>query len=139
VKRSPLTRSRKPLRRKVGLKARRVPKAFQHRRDYAYRQKVAAMPCFLRGRTIAISISPNDRPLGLAWRGFEHRCWGRVDPAHIGKHRATGADDWGAILPFCRAAHQYYDEHRLSFYRVTGYTPIFLAWAAHDLAEHTNG
>ena len=122
MKRSPLRRSRKPLKRRVKLRARKVPKAFAKHRDYTYRRHITQMPCVLAGCVLGRAISLNDVSLGLAWRGFEHRCWGPIDPAHVGQHQATGADDLGVLLPLCRAAHRFYDERRLSFYRVTGYT-----------------
>lgn len=52
--------------------------------------------------------------------GFIHNCWGHVTPAHVGKHQARGAPDFGCIVPLCEIAHQFYDEHRSEWKRATG-------------------
>jgi hypothetical protein len=110
--------------------------AFPKQRNAAFRRWLCSLGCEFLGATIGVSVSPNDAALGLAWRGFQHRCWGSVDPAHVGKHQATGAPDVGACLPLCRAMHQFYDEHRLSFYRITGRSPEWLAMEAARWGQH---
>ena len=89
----------------------------------------------LLGRVIARAICPNDESLGLAWRGFTHRCWGANTPAHVGKHQATGARDFGVLVPLCQAAHQFYDEHRRSWFGVTGWTADAMEGVAEDYAR----
>jgi hypothetical protein len=123
------------------LKRRRVPKAFAHKRDREHTQRVRGMVCFLRGdmvlpRATLVQITPNDLEVirdGDTRRWWLHRCWGPIDPAHIGKHRASGADD-SLVLPMCRASHTYYDEHRQKFYWVTGFTAADLEKAARELS-----
>jgi hypothetical protein len=105
---------------------------FPEQRDEAYRRAVRGCPCILVGRVVAGQFSPNDRPVGLGWQGWVHGCWGPVDPAHIGPHQAVGAPDRQHILPLCRAAHQFYDEHRMSFYRATGFSHHQLALLARE-------
>jgi len=84
----------------------------------------------LRGHVIGCSLSPHDVSQGLAWRGFKHVCWGANTPAHVGKHQATGAPDFGRCVPLCQAAHQFYDEHRHAWSRFTGYTEVRMESAA---------
>jgi len=93
------------------------------RKNVAFRRWLVTLGCDLMGATIGRALTANDVPLGLAWRGFEHRCWGPIDPAHIGEHQSRGASDVGYCLPMCRAMHEYYDEHRSSFYQITGRSP----------------
>jgi len=122
------TRTRmKPVNRKRG------GSAFPKQRDREYRRWVwTENPCMLRGRVIAYSICSHDVSQGLAWRGFKHMCWGANTPAHVGKHQAKGAPDFGVLVPLCQAAHQFYDEHRYSWYGVTGWTADAMAGAAED-------
>jgi hypothetical protein len=108
--------------------------AFPKRRNREYRAFVRGHACLLRGRPLARAVSPNDYYAGLAWRGVTHVCWGPIEAAHVGKHQATGAPDVGACIPLCRAAHRYYDEHRLSFHRITGRSPRDLEGIAAGLA-----
>lgn len=135
MKRSAIKRGKPLARGTKRLKARKHGSLFPKRRDAAYRRAVRACSCVLRGRVIAGQLSPHDRPAGLGWQGFLHGCWGPVDPAHIGPHQATGAPDRGHILPLCRAAHQFYDEHRISFYRATGFSDHQLRLLARDFEE----
>lgn len=121
-RRTPLRREKPLARGPTRLKARKHGSLFPAQRDDAYRRAVRGCPCILRGRRIGRHMSIHDRPLASGLYGFQHVCWGPVDPAHIGPHQAVGAPDRGHILPLCRAAHQFYDEHRMSFYRATGYT-----------------
>lgn len=82
----------------------------------------------LRGATIRVPFSKRDHPLP-AW-SYIHRCWGDMTPAHVGKHRAQGAADFACVVPLCQAAHQYYDEHRDEWERVTRLTEAQMAHAA---------
>ena len=110
--------------------------AFPKVRDREYRAFVRFMPCLLEGKATKGRITLDDIPCTA--RGLEgwywHRCWGPVDPAHVGKHQATGAPDRGACVPFCRAAHQRYDEHRALFLRVTTFSQRQLESIAGGLA-----
>lgn len=135
MKRSRLTRGKPLARGTTRLKARKHGSLFPTQRDDAYRRAVRGCPCILAGRVIERPFSGADVPNGPFWRGFRHICWGPVDPAHIGPHQATGAPDRGHILPLCRAAHQFYDEHRISFYRATGYSDHQLRLMARDFEE----
>lgn len=119
MKRSAIKRGKPLARGTKRLKACKHGSLFPQQRDDAYRRAVRGCPCLLRGRMLTRPFSSHDRDLG---RGFWHYCWGPVDPAHIGPHQAVGAPDRGHVLPLCRAAHQFYDEHRMSFYRATGYS-----------------
>jgi len=93
---------------------------------------VEGFPCVTRRR-----ITPFDKKW---WDGkggvprWRHTCFGPVDPAHIGKHQAQGAPDLGVIVPLCRAAHHFYDEHRSEWFRVTGYSDAKMASAASGYA-----
>ena len=93
--------------------------AFPHKRDPVYRRWIRSMGCLIWGAALPRAISLNDEPAG---RGFTHRCWGPMDPAHVGQHQATGAPDRGAVVCLCRAAHKWYDERRSQFAKVTGLT-----------------
>jgi hypothetical protein len=132
----PVFKKRPPtgLRRGAPLRAVSQGSAFPKRRHREYCAFVRAHTCLVRGRPLARPISPNDYCPGLAWRGVTHVCWGPIEAAHVGEHQATGAPDLGACIPLCRAAHRYYDEHRVSFYRITGRSPADLEHAAAGLA-----
>ena len=106
--------------------------------DEPYRRWIRQQACILSGNVVLGMISPDDQHIGFSL-AFHHVCWGPVDPAHVGQHQATGAPDMGRLLPLCRAAHQFYDEHRLSFYRVTGIPPQTLAWEAARFAAEYQG
>lgn len=92
----------------------------------------------LAGRGIEGPLSTHDngfpRQSYPPWRNWEHRCWGPIDPAHVGKHRAQGAPDFGVTVPLCRAAHQFYDEHRDRWPKLTGYGQRKMASAAAGFA-----
>lgn len=109
--------------------------AFPKGRDKAYRDWVRLEnPCLLRGAVIGAAFSLHDVSQGLAWRGWKHVCWGANTPAHVGKHQATGAPDFGRLVPLCQAAHQVYDERRYAWSRYTGYTEVRMENAAADYA-----
>ena len=107
-------------------KPRAQKKRFHARRDRAYTRWVRQQPCVLKGRDTTRRLSMRDAEnlqrdgwlrgephyllTGSAY--WHHVCWGPIDPAHVGEHRAQGAPDAGAVVPLCRAAHQAYDEHR---------------------------
>jgi hypothetical protein len=101
---------------------------------------VTENPCLLEGGApvehslpVATSI-----PYAIVYRDGDfrlaHRCWGAITPAHVGKHRAQGAPDFGHVIPLCKAAHQFYDEHRSEWPRVTGYSEKKMALAASGYA-----
>jgi hypothetical protein len=138
MKRTPLRRGKPLARGTTRLKARKGGSLFPEQRDDTYRRAVRGCPCLLVGHLLAARISPNDQP---AWRAWVHVCWGPIDPAHIGPHQAVGVPDRQHILPLCRAAHQFYDEHRISFYRATGYSHHQLALLAREFvpAEDVSG
>ena len=108
--------------------------AFPKQRDPAYRAWVRGLGCLLWDKLLQRAISLHDTPFTLGWRGFVHRCWGPIDPAHVGPHQANGAPDLGACVPLCRAAHDYYDQHRSAFAKVTGWSEKLLANHAAGLA-----
>lgn len=115
--------------------ARRKGSSFPKVRDKKYRDWVRLENlCMLRGAVIGAAFSSHDVSQGLAWRGFKHVCWGANTPAHVGKHQATGAADFGRLVPLCQAAHQAYDEHRHAWSRYTGYTEVRMENAAADYA-----
>ncbi len=123
-----LTRSRmKPY------NAKRKGSAFPKQRDAKYRRWIRTEnECLVRGCSIRVQFSDHDRPFPVY--GYEHRCWGSMTPAHVGKHQAKGAPDFGAIVPLCKAAHQFYDERREDWERVTRYSEKDMASAASGYA-----
>src|SRR5207302_4658758 len=114
------------MKRGAKLKARKTPRAFRQRRDPRYTRWIRTQPCVLKGRdtTRRLSVRDAENLRREGWfRGepfylltgsayWHHACWGPIDPAHVGEHRAQGAPDAGAVVPMCRAAHREYDEHR---------------------------
>lgn len=82
--------------------------------------------CLLTGKVTTEPVTPNDTP------GLPHRCWGAITPAHVGKHQATGAPDRGVIVPLCKAAHTFYDEHRAKWMHVSGWTEPMMLCAAEN-------
>ena len=108
--------------------------AFPKQRDAKYRRWVwTENPCLLRGATIRLPFSTHDVPLP-AW-GYIHACWGDMTPAHVGKHQAQGAPDFGVIVPLCEAAHRFYDTRRWDWERVTRYSEKGMALAASGYAQ----
>jgi hypothetical protein len=92
---------------------------FWKRKDKKYRRWVwTENDCMLRGSLLRGRVSLHDvvTPMG----GFLHVCWGVITPAHVGQHQARGAPDFGVLVPLCQAAHQFYDEHRAEWAKVTG-------------------
>lgn len=112
--------------------ARRKGSSFPAQRDDAYRAWIRTEnACLLRGSVTQKRLSLHD----LDWYdGVRHICWGAITPAHIGKHQATGAPDFGRCVPLCKAAHQFYDEHRHAWARYTWYTAVRMENAAADYA-----
>jgi hypothetical protein len=100
-------------------------------RNREYRAYIRGMDCLLTNRSTQDEMTCYDVTTA---RGFVHVCWGPIDPAHVGDHQAQGAPDVGCVIPLCRAAHRYYDEHRQSFYRVTGISERQLVSIAAGLA-----
>lgn len=87
-------------------------------------------PCLFRGRRITRRFSAND--WALPGGGFVHRCFGPIDPAHVGdRTQAGGAGDLGECVPWCRAVHRCYDQgwgrDRAAFAQATGFTERELA------------
>lgn len=83
-------KSGRPLKRGKRLKARKVPKAFQHRRDPAYCDWIRQRGCIVRGK-----VGPNGR---------EHVCQGAVQVCHV-KSRGSGGDDHANVVSMCWRAH----------------------------------
>jgi hypothetical protein len=132
VKRSTGLKRGAPLTRKKGLRAKPGGSAFPKRRNPAYRQWVQDRhPCILWGQVIGAQFSVYD--MADSWDSIRHNCWGPVDPAHVWKHQATGANDVGCILPMCRASHQAYDERRAWWHQVTGISAEQLEVLAREL------
>jgi hypothetical protein len=111
--------------------------AFPKQRDAAYRRWIRTENrCLLRGRQTLRRVTAYDMlekwtTDPLAWF---HCCWGPIDPAHVGETQAQGAPDFGVLVPLCRAAHGFYDEHRSDWALVTGYTEPMMASAASGYA-----
>jgi hypothetical protein len=113
--------------------------AFPEMRDAKFRRWVwTENLCLLAGHHLPGRVSHHDRKWVLSTFGhgmiYMHVCWGGVTPAHVGKHQATGAPDFGVLVPLCKAAHQSYDEHRDVWPRATGYTEKKMALAASGYA-----
>jgi len=86
--------------------------AFPKQRDKAFCRWVATEnPCIGTGLVFPRRISLHDAGDYLLGR-FVHYCWGENTPAHVGKHRATGAPDRGRVVCMCKALHTYYDRRR---------------------------
>ena len=113
-------------------RSRKKGSAFPKQRDRKLCAWVRSQPCILRDRILGRPLSYHDVPLGLGWTGYAHRCWGAMTTAHVGRHRATGAPDRGHVVPMCQAAHQYYDEHRASWAKMTGVSAEWLQTLALD-------
>ena len=113
--------------------AKRGGASFPKARDKAYCRWAVSTGCTFSGRFLWRQISPNDTRLSVGY--WVHHCWGAIDPAHVGEHRAQGAPDRGSVLPMCRALHQFYDEHRPAFYRAVRITEHRLVGAAQYLAS----
>jgi hypothetical protein len=115
--------------------------SFPKVRDKAYcTWLVTENPCLLEGGVPVLHSLPvaTSIPYTIVYRDGDfrlvHRCWGGLDPAHVGKHRSKGAPDVGATVPLCRAAHRFYDEHRSEWQLVTGYAEAKMASAASGYA-----
>jgi hypothetical protein len=122
--RKPLQRNRKPLKRvkmRCGAGSKRRKKSsFPKQRDAKFcRFVVEETDCVGAGRLFTRQVSGYDL---RGARAFLHVCWGPHDPAHVGKHRAQGAPDFGRVVNMCRALHDFYDQHRSVFAKVTGLT-----------------
>ena len=113
------------------MKQRPGGKAFKAVRDPAHcRWVVTETPCVGLGRFFQRRISVADYAQGAPDCLWVHRCWGPHDPAHVGKHRAQGVPDLGRVVNMCRALHDFYDQHRDVFAKVTGLTERKLALIA---------
>jgi hypothetical protein len=117
---------------------RRGKSSFPKQRDPVYRRWVwTENPCMLRGRRIKTRLSVHDMLEQWQYDPLEwfHCCWGPIDPAHVGEKQSQGAPDFGVLVPLCRAAHTFYDEHRDQWARVTGYSERKMALAASGYAQ----
>ena len=138
--------SRKTLKRRTRMEAvnrKRGGSSFPKQRDKKYRRWIRTEnACLLRGDALFPCVTRRQvTPFDKTWwpgKGgvpqWRHICFGPVDPAHVGKHQAQGAPDVGAIVPLCRAAHSFYDEHRSDWRYVTGYSEKQMASAASGYA-----
>lgn len=90
----------------------------------------------LVGRCTYVRFSEHDVafPRGGKLPRFVHYCWGANTPAHVGKHQAKGAPDFGALVPLCKEAHRRYDERRWEWKRATGFTEKQMASEASGYA-----
>jgi hypothetical protein len=114
---------------------------FPKMRNPAYRAFIRAHDCTIMAWLVGARMSTHDvRTAYSGWLGrgkptpWQHRCWGPIDPAHVGQHQANGAPDVGACVPLCRAAHSFYDEHRGAWAKATGLTEPKMANLAAGLA-----
>ena len=121
--------SRKGLKNRKPIKSRNAKRkgsAFPKQRDAAHCSWVVShTECVGAGRLFTRRVCGYDfhTPDGY----LVHVCWGGNDPAHVGKHRAQGVPDLGRVVNMCRALHNFYDEHRSEFAKVTGLTEAKLA------------
>ncbi len=107
--------------------------AFPKVKNKAVRDWIRSLPCLLGAQWLTKRLSVMDREAS-GFNGFWHVCWGPTDPAHVGQHQARGAPDVGHCVPLCRAAHQYYDEHRPSWAKATELTEGHMGVAAEGYA-----
>ncbi len=116
--------------------------SFPEQRDRKYRRWIwTENPCMLAERIMRGAVSSYDAPYeslnhnaARVYRGFWHNCWGGNTPAHVGKHQATGAPDFGVLVPLCKVAHGFYDEHRKEWAKATGFTEAKMALRASGYA-----
>lgn len=102
--------------------------SFPRQRDAKYRRWIRTEnDCLLWRKPITARVGLYDKYPVYAPAVLEHRCWGPIDPAHVGDSQARGAPDFGVIVPLCRAAHDFYDQHRSRWAKVTGYTEATMA------------
>lgn len=83
--------------------------------------------CDLRGAILTEPLTTADVRVGRYWK---HRCFGDLTPAHIGKHRAKGAPDFGVTIPLDQGTHSVLDNQPEKFYRATKLTEAKLAHRA---------
>lgn len=115
-------KERKPMKRTrmKQYNAKRKGSAFPKHKNPAFRRWLRTEnECLLAHRYLTKRFSMHDIELML--RRFVHVCWGPIDPAHVGQKQSQGAADVGHCVPLCRAAHDFYDQHRSEWRRVTGY------------------
>lgn len=94
----------------VGSK-RRKGSSFPKQRDKKYTTwLVRENNCMIAGRFLRKRVTIWDRKMSGGW--WLHQCEGPTDPAHVGKHRAQGAPDFGVTVPLCRFSHWAYDNFR---------------------------
>lgn len=105
MKRTPLKPRKKPLKRgkpptrsplvhRVVAKIKKRGRSrFPKRRDVAYREWIASLPCLLVGRILWLGICP------------EHRCQGTVEATHV-KSRGAAGLDYGNLVPLCGIEHR---------------------------------
>jgi hypothetical protein len=141
-----VSQPQKGLQRRVRIKcrnAKRKGSSFPKQRDPVYRRWIwTENPCMLAERLLRGPVSLlHDAPYehmnhnaARVYRGWWHNCWGGNTPAHVGKHQAKGAPDFGVLVPLCRVAHQFYDEHRKEWAKATGFTEKKMASAASGYA-----
>ena len=115
--------------------------SFPKQRDRVYRHWIwTENPCMLAGKPTLEPMSTHDKPhkswwVQGAWMDtYLHVCWGAMTPAHVGEHQAQGAPDFGVLVPLCKAAHQFYDEHREQWAKATGFTEAKMALRASGYA-----
>lgn len=90
MKRATPPKRKKPLKRSTKrIKVRRVSKRFAKRRNPKFLAWVRTLPCTVKS------------PRTTCWLTWDLL----VDPAHVTKTRAAGADDVGCVAPLCRAHH----------------------------------
>jgi len=122
--RHPSLKRSRPLKNRTPMKqrnAKRKGSAFPKVRDSAHCVWVVDYTdCVGAGRLFTRPVSLND--IGQYGGDCVHICWGAHDPAHVGKHRSKGAPDLGHVVNMCRALHDFYDQHRNAFAKVTGIT-----------------
>lgn len=104
MKRSAIKRGKPLARGTKRLKARKVPKAFRHRRDPAYQAWVRGQPCLLSGRSVAPAGMAASRYYVVPGVKYWHQCWGPVQVCHV-KSRGAGGDDRANIVPLCAGGH----------------------------------
>ena len=107
MKRSQPLRPTGRLRRRAALRAKGGSR-FPKRRDRAYTDWISSLPCTVASR----------------------ECWGRIDPAHIGRTRGAGAYDRGEVAPLCRFHHRQQEGRTAAFCERYG---VNLHWIALEL------
>ena len=133
MRRTPLSRGTKPLRRTTRLRARGDTKYRRRARDLPFMRWVKRQTCFVRVLS-PFSLVAELRPVVMPTKAIETPCSGPIEADHMGE-RGMGqkaADD--TCVPMCRGHHRERHDHAGTFRPLK--KPELRAWRARAI-EHT--